>query len=583
MNVDTIEDMTKEEKGVWSCRLIGDYEGFSYVYHIYFDERMNVATDPYAIASSGNHKRTVIVDQAKIRVNSNKKILDPLKSYTDAIIYEIHVRDFSIGEDSGIRHKGEFLGLIEEGTKTINGEVSGLDYLTSIGITHVQLLPVYDFGSVDEFYPLDSYNWGYDPVQYSVPEGSYCTNIDDPYSRIIELKQTIAHLHSKKLRVIMDVVYNHIFDREKSAFENIVPGYYFRTDNEGNISNGSFCGNDIDSTRPMVRRFLLESTRIWIEDYGFDGFRFDLMGILDIETMNAIAAQTLKLDPNAMIYGEGWDMPTFLDESLKASMMNHAKMPSIAHFSDSFREKIKGGTLEDKFQEGGFGSGDLRKSIDAMHLLRGTVMATTYNGDHIEPYFAEPSHSVNYVECHDNHTLWDKLALSQSHETEEIRIKRHKLITCMVLLSQGIPFLHGGQEFLRTKQGEHNSYKSPDKINMFRWTQKDRNKEIVEYVKDVISLRKSYEEFRMQTKVDIQNYTQVDTLDTGIVVYKLEAKNENCGYSEIVVLINPKLEAVDLKLDESYTLILNDSGKVEEKTKKQEVTIEPLAVYVLIK
>ena len=580
---DQVIEMTKEDKGVWSLVLNGDFEGYTYVYHVYFEDKMTIATDPYAKASTPNHERSVIIDWAKTQVPSYKEQLPSLESYTDAIIYELHVRDFSMDEHSGISHQGKYLGLTEEGTKTSNNKVSGIDYLTTLGVSHIQLLPVYDYGSVDEDKPLESYNWGYDPVQYNLPEGSYSSDVSDPYSRIIELKQVIGHLHSKGLRVIMDVVYNHMFDMGKSAFENIVPGYYFRIGDDGSISNGSFCGNDIDSTKPMVRNFLLQSTRLWIEDYGFDGFRFDLMGIIDVDTMNAIADQTLELDKNAMIYGEGWNMPTYLEDHRKASMMNHGQMPHIAHFSDIFREKIKGGTLDDKFHEAGYGSGNPHKYIDAMYLLQGTVLPIQHNGQSIKPFFIEPTYSVNYVECHDNHTLWDKLNLALPEESRDILQKRHRFITSLVLLSQGIPFIHGGQEFLRTKNGEHNSYKSSDEINMFRWLQKDKEEDNVNYVRDLIWLRKEFKEFRLPNKELIKNYIHVYTLDHQVIVYNLRAVEPNCGYSNIVVYFNPNLEPYDIYLEEEQKLIFNHNGRVKKNSLEQEVTIEPLGIICLIK
>ncbi len=574
-------DMVAEEQGVWSLRLQGDYEGCSYIYHVFFEDRQTVATDPYALASTPNHERSVIVDWSKTIIDNNKHKCDDLLSYTDAIIYELHVRDFSMDEHSGISNRGKYLGLIEEGVTTSNGKESGLDYLTSLGVTHIQLLPVYDYGSVDEKNPLASYNWGYDPVQYNVPEGSYSSDVSDPYSRIIELKKVIAHMHSKGLRVIMDVVYNHMYDMAKSAFQNIVPGYYFRIGEDGTISNGSFCGNDIDSTKPMVRNYLLQSTRLWIEDYGFDGFRFDLMGILDIDTMNAIASQTQAIDKNTMIYGEGWNMPTLLDDARKATMMNHKKMPSIAHFSDIFREKIKGGTLEDKFDEGGYGSGDITKFIDTMSLLQASVIPVDYKSHRIESYFLEPTFTVNYVECHDNHTLWDKLTLALPKESKVLRTRRQMFINSIVLLSQGIPFIHAGQEFLRTKHGEHNSYQSSDAINMFRWLEKDKEQQSVDYMKDLIWLRQEYDEFRLPSKELIKEYIHVYTLDQGVIVYNLRAIDPSCGYSSITVYFNPNLEAYQLFLDEAKEVVFDHHGKLKNKTKKQEVTIEPLAIICL--
>lgn len=571
-------DMVKEERGIWTISLDGDYEGASYVYHVAFGDKVNVATDPYAIASTANHQRTVIVNPQKLIVDNQKEGLQPLESYTDAVVYELHVRDFSMDDNSGMKNKGKFAAFLEEDTKTPGGQLSGLDYLSDLGVTHIQLLPVYDFGSVDETNWPERYNWGYDPVQYNVPEGSYGSDINDPYSRIVELKQVIAKMHSKGLRVIMDVVYNHMYDRDASAFEKIVPGYYFRQDEEGNVSNGSFCGNDFDSTRAMTRKFILESTKMWIDEFGFDGFRFDLMGVLDIDTMNAIYAQTKAIDSNVMVYGEGWNMPTFLPDDYKATMMNHDQMPGIAYFSDIFREKIKGGTLEDKFNQGGYGTGDDDKAIDAMHLLRGTVLPVSLDGNYVESYFSEPSQTVNYVECHDNHTLWDKLQLSMSEESDETKRLRHKFITGMVILSQGIPFIHAGQEFFRSKGGEHNSYKSSDEVNMFRWMQKDENLEHVDYVKALIELRKTYPELRLRNKEEIESFTDIQKVES-MIVYNLRAKSDNCGYNGLTLLINPTLHSAPGVDVEGKTLIFNRSGFVQGQGVDLS-TVEPLSIQV---
>ncbi len=573
-----VRDMIKEERGVWSILLDGDYEGASYVYQVFFGDKMNLATDPYARASTANHERTIIIDLEKTIIDSRKDQLMKLESYTDAVIYELHVRDFSMDKESGLRHQGKFLAFTEDGARTTSGHLSGIDYLADLGVTHIQLLPVYDFGSVDELNPLSRYNWGYDPVQYSVPEGSYSTNTNDPYARIIELKQAIAHMHEKGLGVIMDVVYNHMYDKDESAFEKIVPGYYFRQDEEGNISNGSFCGNDFDSTRAMTRKFILDSTRIWIEEFGFDGFRFDLMGILDITTMNMIYNQTKDLDPSAMVYGEGWNMPTFLSDEDKATMMNHDKMPGIGYFSDIFREKIKGGTLEDKFNQGGFGTGDEGKLIDAMHLLRGTVLPVSIENNYIESYFSEPSQTVNYVECHDNHTLWDKLRLSMKEESDETKALRHRFITAMVILSQGIPFIHAGQEFFRSKGGDHNSYKSSDEVNMFRWGRKDLHLDTVDYIKGLIELRKSYKELRLNNKEDIEKLSEIHQSGP-LIVYNLQAMDHDCGYNGLTLVINPGLESVTCDEVKDKTMIFNRRGYVDDQVEERHI-IEPISVQV---
>lgn len=571
-------DMTRGDYGVWTLVLNGDYESYSYVYHVYFGDTMNIATDPYARASTANHARSYVIDLDKAKVEQNKADLSPLDKYTDAIIYELHVRDFSTDESGGIQHKGKFLGLAEDGTKTENGGITGVDYLADLGVTHIQLLPVYDFGTVNEENQYERYNWGYDPVQYNLPEGSYAMEPNNPYSRVIELKQAIAHLHKRGMRVIMDVVYNHMFDREASAFEKIVPGYYFRLDEEGNDSNGSFCGNDLDSTKPMVKAFLMESTRIWIEEYGFDGFRFDLMGILDIDTMNDIANQTLKIDPNAMVYGEGWNMPTLLPDDQKATMMNHSMMPNIAHFSDIFREAIKGGTMDEKLAEGGYGSGNVSKSIETIHLLMGTSKEITIGDKTLEPNFKDPKYTLNYVECHDNHTLWDKLKMTLVDQSDDTIKAHHRFITSIVMLSQGIPFLHAGQEFFRSKQGDHNSYNSSDEVNMIRWQQKDANQESINYVKDLIKLRKQLPELRYMYAKELDDHIEVKHLDHHCIKYTLKSKDLHSNYKSIDIYFNPNNIEVLIGLEDSGLKFFNVEGYVDEVEVSDTLELKQLSV-----
>lgn len=569
---DTIE-MTPQEKGVWSLILEGDYELASYVYHVTVNGQVNEATDPYGLSSTPNHQRTVIVDLNKTKTNQQKENLAPLKNYTDAVIYELHVRDFSSDEASGMKYKGQFLAFTEEGTTTSKGLPSGLDYIESLGVSHIQLLPVYDYGSVDELNIKSSYNWGYDPVQYNTPEGSYSSDVHNPYARIIELKKAIGAIHKRGLRVIMDVVYNHMFDRQTSAFEKIVPHYYFRSDLHGNDSNGSFCGNDIDSTRPMMRQFLLRSTQLWIEEYGFDGFRFDLMGIIDVDTMNAINKQTKEIDPNTMVYGEGWNMPTMIPDDYKATMMNHEQMPGIAFFNDIYREKIKGGTLEDKFHETGYASSGIENSLEAKHLIFGTVMDVEYDGRSISKYFNDPNQTVNYVECHDNHTVWDKLAITLPEESDETRRLREQFMTKLVLISQGIPFIHAGQEFYRTKGGDHNSYKSSEEVNRLDWNRKDDYQSDVAIISDYIHFRLQEPLLRLSTEALVQVHCHVEVLTNHTLIYTL--KNEE---TELVIYINPTESEQRFAHPFDYKHVL---GHVE--TKEKEAIVKPLEVAIFKK
>ncbi len=571
-------DLVRGDKGVWSITVEGDVEGASYVYLVNVNGAWNQATDPYAIASTPNHKRTFIVDPEKIKMNSKRDCAPVVKSYTDAIIYEMHVRDFSVHKNSGISHKGKFLGVVEEGTRTSRGTLTGLDYLCDLGVTHIQLLPTYDFGSVDETNQFEYYNWGYDPVQYNVPEGSYATDASDPYARIIEMKQMIAKLHEKGFRVTMDVVYNHMFDRQTSAFENIVPNYYFRLGENGEISNGSFCGNDVDSLRKMCHKYIVDSCKMWVRDYGFDGFRFDLMGILDVHTMNTLTSACQAIDSSVMVYGEGWNMPTLMAEDLKATMFNHAAMPHVAHFNDQYGRGIKGSPFEDEMSDIGYGLGYVGEIDRAMNVVAGSC---TNIGT--EAVFAQPSMTLNYVECHDNMTLFDKVMLSNKCENEDFRLRRQRLITSLILMSQGISFLHAGQEFARTKDGDHNSYMSPDSVNQFDWDRKDEQSDLVEYVKGFIALRKSLKALRLDTTAEILKYVRVQSLDNRVIEYTISDVATYGAYNEIKVFVNPTHVPMDIELHDTYTLVADYNGVLTTKKTVDHFTLNHIELVVVAK
>ncbi|MDB8564229.1 type I pullulanase [Turicibacter sanguinis] len=571
-------DLSHEENGVWTATVKGDLELASYVYLVKVNGTWNEATDPYAIASTPNHKRTVIVDPEKIKIDSNREMAPKVQSYTDAIIYEMHVRDFSVHKNSGIKNVGKFLGVVEEGTRTSRGTLTGLDYLVDLGVTHIQLLPTYDFGSVDELNQFETYNWGYDPVQYNVPEGSYATDVLNPYSRIIEMKQMIAKLHEKGFRVTMDVVYNHMFDAGSSAFENIVPNYYFRLGENGEVSNGSWCGNDVDSLRPMCRKFIIDSTKMWIRDYGFDGFRFDLMGILDIDTMNQLTEECQAIDSSVMVYGEGWNMPTLMDDELKAMMFNNEKMPKIAHFNDQFGRGIKGSPFETEMSDIGYGLGYTGEINRAMNVIAGSCTSIG-----TKPVFKEPTMTLNYVECHDNMTLFDKIMLSNKCESLETRLKRQKMITALILVSQGIAFLHAGQEFNRTKDGDHNSYMSPDSVNKLDWDRKDEYIETVEFVKGFIKLRKELKALRLNTAEEIKKHVTVRSLENRVIEYTISNVQAYGPYEEIKVFMNPTHTSIDIKLKDDYQLIANQAGVLTEQNSVNELTVDSIELVVLAK
>lgn len=497
--------------------LLEDLDGTAYLYELTYPNGEKKRTvDPYSNALTVNGKRSVVIDLAKTNPENWQGRMEPFSSPTDAIIYEMSVRDFTSSPDSGVAVKAKFKGLTEEGTTTPGGNSSGLDYLKELGVTHVQIMPLFDFQTVDEKKPWASYNWGYDPQNYNVPDGSYATDPYNPYTRIRELKQMIQALHDAGIRVIMDVVYNHVYDVAGHPFDVTAPGYFFRYNEEGYLYNGSGCGNDTASERIMMRKYMMDSVRYWAEEFALDGFRFDLMGLHDVDTMNAIRATLDDIDPSMILLGEGWEIDTLLPAEQKANQKNAWKMDRVAHFNDAIRDALKGKDFGES-HELGFLTGQ---------AFQEQWIATNMQGSAYYPQneatYQEPTHMVQYVEAHDNFTLYDKLNLVMPQDDEATRTRRHLLATSIILLSQGIPFLHSGQEMLRTKQGVENSYNSPDAINLFDWKRRDEKKDAVDYVKGLIALRKSEPLLRMRTAEAIRGHMEVLKADYYTVVLQLE-------------------------------------------------------------
>lgn len=467
-------------------------------------------------------------------------------------------RDLSIGEDSGITNKGKFLGLTEEGTKGPGGVSTGLDHIKEMGITHLHLLPSFDFRSIDET-TLDenNFNWGYDPQHFNVPEGSYAT---DPYNgevRITEFKEMVKALHENDIRVVMDVVYNHTGASSDSDFSKIVPGYYYRFNEDGTFSNGSGTGNETASERSMMRKYMVDSVVYWAKEYGIDGFRFDLMGLHDIDTMNEIRAALTEVDPSILIYGEGWtggDSP--LPDKEKARKKNMRRMGGIAAFSDDIRDALKGHVFTD--EDPGFVSGaeNLQESMKF-----GIVASLDHPGVNYEEvkYSTSPNQTITYVEAHDNLTLWDKLVISNPEASEEERMKMHRMANAAVLTSQGIPFIHAGSEFYRTKDGDHNSYKSPDSINQLDWSRKESYMDNVDYFKGLITMRKEHPAFRMETAEEIRNNVSfMDLEEEHLVGYTLDGSSLGDSWGEITVLLNGGEDSSTFNLDaNTYQIMVN--------------------------
>ncbi|VXC73668.1 Pullulanase [Bacillus mycoides] len=536
-------NMQQGEKGTWKAELKGNQKGLFYTYKVKIGDKWTEAVDPYVRAASVNGDKGAVVDleetnPKKWKANKKPKFKNP----EDAIIYELHVRDLSIQPESGIKQKGKYLGVTEKGTKGPESVKTGLDHMKDLGVTHVQFLPIFDYASVNEDNLNEpQYNWGYDPKNFNVPEGSYSTNPYEPTVRITELKQMIQTLHDNNLRVVMDVVYNHMYNAAESNFHKLVPGYYYRYNEDGTLANGTGVGNDTASERKMMRKFMVDSVTYWAKEYNLDGFRFDLMGIHDYETMNEIRKAVNQIDPSIILHGEGWDLNTPLAAELKANQKNAEKMKGIAHFNDNIRDGLKGSVFEEK--ENGFVNG---KQNMEDRIKKGITAGIDYDTN--SSTYQDPEQVLTYVEAHDNHTLWDKLELTNPGESEEVRKQMHKLSSSILLTSQGIPFLHAGQEFMRTKYGDHNSYKSPDSINQMDWLRRAAFNNEVEYMKGLIDLRKKYPAFRMTSAEQIKKYVAFIDVPKNVVAYTIDGKGSGNKSEYFMVAHNANREAVDITL-----------------------------------
>jgi pullulanase len=516
----------RDRKGVWRTKLTGNKEGIWYLFEVFVNREWRKVVDPYAKFLGVNGKKAMIGDHFKTELSSWPK-LKPLESNNDVIIYELHIRDFTIGRNNGIFHKGQYLAMTEEGTQDLDQRVTGLDYLERLGITHVELLPVQEYGSVDESdrNNTKNYNWGYDITHFFVPEGSYARDPYDGYSRIRELKAMIASFHQKQLRVIMDVVFNHVYIREESPLELIVPGYFFRYTEENEISNGTGVGNDFASERKMARKIIVDAITYWLTEFKVDGFRFDLMGILDIETMKQVMDTSVEINKDVFLLGEGWDLSTAYPPEQRAITDNARSLHGISYFQDRFRDGMKGSTFEPSSP--GFISGNSFSIDEIVSGVKGSM-----------ELFVNPLQAINYVEAHDNHTLWDKLKQIHPGEDRQTLQKRHKLATSIVLLSQGIPFLHAGQEWFRTKHGVENSYNYPDWVNQFNWEQRAYFEDSVTYTRGLIKLRRAHPAFRMESYKTIKEHFHLLLVESDCIAYHLRNLNGIDRWHDIIVIHN---------------------------------------------
>lgn len=588
-------EMKRSEAGTWQHSENRDMLGKYYTFQAKINGNWRSETpDPWAKTVGANGKRAHAVDLNTTNPAGWDRDKSPnFGKGNDAILYELHVRDASIHAQSGITQKGKFLGLTEKGTFVTEGGkkyATGLDHFKNLGITHVHLLPSFDYASVDETAAQPKYNWGYDPQNFNAPEGSYSTNPRDGAVRVREFKTLVKTFHDNGLNVVMDVVYNHVYKVDGFAFEELVPGYFFRQKADGSLSNASACGNETASERPMVRKFIIESVLYWVREYHVDGFRFDLMAIHDIETMNLIAKALRSVKPNILLYGEGWtagDSP--LAEKDRSLKKYAHRLDDIAVFSDDMRDGLKGSVFD--HHDKGFVSGKEGMEESIKFGIVGALQHPQINYGKVnyskEPYTKNPMQMINYAECHDNHTLWDRFSNANPQDTEGDKIKMFQLAYTLVLTAQGIPFIHAGGEFFRTKNNVENSFESNDEINQMDWTRRAKYDANVLFMQKLIALRKHHPAFSMKTAEAVaKNLHFLDITAKNLIVYQIKDNANGDKWKDILLIFNANRTETTINLPEGKWKIALQGNQINErgiKTVKERVVVAPLSAMILFR
>lgn len=581
--LETVE-MTADVNGTWVAKLDGDWNGKFYVYEVTIDGVKTKACDPYARTTGVNGDRAMIIDLDSTDPEGWDKDSNPNADLTinDAVIYELHIRDLGTDESSGIENVGKFLSLTEHGTKTPGGEKTGIDYIKDLGITHLHILPMYDYGSINEMKSDDAFNWGYDPKNYNVPEGSYSTDPYDGAVRVSEAKQMVQSLHNDGISVVMDVVYNHVYDAGNFCFNKIVPGYFSRINANGSYSNGSGCGNDTASERAMVKKYIVDSVVYWADEYHIDGFRFDLVGLIDTETINEIIEEVHKIRPDVIFYGEGWTMSTDVTKEgyYMTTQTNSQMVPEFSFFNDTIRDALKGSVFEETgkgYVQGAVGQAD-------------TINQCFYG---LANWCKSPAQTINYASCHDNNTLWDRLQASRTDASKDDLIKMNNLTAAIYMLSQGTPFIHAGEEMLRTKVNEdgtfnHNSYNASDEVNSIKWsTLEDKTyMDVVDYYKGLIAFRKAHGVLRMTTAEDVAAHiTSMENLPSEVNGFIITGGVNGETADAICVIFNPNPDKVKVDLPEGNWNIYIDgdnAGTTKLGSARGTVTVDGITAMVLI-
>lgn len=589
-----IISMKPSEEGTWTAKVEKDLKGKFYTFHVKINEKWLGDTPGINAKAVGvNGKRAAIVDLKSTDPEGWAADRRPvLASPADVILYEMHHRDFSIDPSSGIEHKGKFLALTEKGTVNPDGLATGIDHLKELGVTHVHLLPSYDYASVDETKLYENkYNWGYDPQNYNVPDGSYSTDPYTPEVRIREFKQMVQALHKEGIRVVLDVVYNHTFNIAGSNFERTVPGYFYRQRADGAYADGSGCGNETASNRPMMRKYMIESVLYWINEYHVDGFRFDLMGIHDLETMNEIRKAATAVDPTIFIYGEGWAAsdPQMPQDSL--AMKAHIyKMPGISAFSDEMRDALRGPFNDN--HKGAFLAGLPGGEESIRFGIAGAIRHPQVNYDSVNyskaPWAEQPTQMISYVSCHDDMCLVDRLKSCIPEITPEELARLDKLAQTAVFTSQGVPFIYAGEEVVRDKKGVHNSFESPDSINAIDWKRKTEQANIFAYYKGLIQLRKNHPAFRMAHADSVRKHLEFLPVEgSNLVAYRLKDRANGDTWKDIIVVLNARKQPAKQVVPEGkYTVVCKDGGINErgiDTLYGTEILVPPQSAMILYK
>ena len=544
----------RKDKGVYKITVKGDLFNKKYNYVIYQNGVEKEIRDPYGKGTSLNSKYSAVVDLNALDIIEKVKPANEITQPSDSVIYELHIRDFT-ELDKTNDQPGTYLGLLNK-----------VDYLKRLGITHVQLLPVHDYFGVDDI-TKDHYNWGYNPTSYFSLEGSYSTYPEEPLARLLEFKKLVSELHKNNIRVIMDVVYNHIYEFQTSDFHKNVPNYYFRRLGK-KVSDGSGCGNDIASERAMVRKHILDSIRYLVETFDVDGFRFDLLGLIDLETSRQIVKLVKSLKPDALLYGEGWDMMTGIQKSEKTCSDNAHLIPEMGFFNDKFRDIVKGSTFNR--YDRGLILGNVSNESNIDDVLCGSVLQNKY---------ASTNQSINYVECHDNQTLFDKL--SYFDDNEELNLQRVKFANALTILSLGVPFIHMGQEIGLSKCLLDNTYNVP-KVNNMDWDLVDARGDMVKYMADLIHVRKKFGLYKISSVSELQD-VNISYLKNGLITIEIKnAKYIHGDYKEALFVINPTTDTKTLELKDYYRVYLGANGRTKDESYSKNFISADLTVQILL-